>query len=66
MSKDLRTYLQQVQKLGSEFYIEAARKLSPIYEVQVIQEKLMHEDRFPVIYCPEIERTRLPFSLYRD
>ncbi len=60
MSKDLRTYLQQVQKLGPEFYVEVTKKLSPIYEVQVIQEKLQGEDRFPVVYCPEIEGSKLP------
>ena len=44
MSKDLRTYLEQVRKLGPEFYVEVNKKLSPIYEVQVIQEKLACEN----------------------
>ena len=60
MSKDLRTYLEQVKKLGPEFYVEVNKKLSPIYEVQVIQEKLACEKRYPVIYCPEIEGSQLP------
>ena len=60
MSKDLRTYLEQVRKLGPEFYVEVTKKLSPIYEVQVIQEKLACEKRFPVIYCPHIEGSQLP------
>jgi 2,5-furandicarboxylate decarboxylase 1 len=46
--------------LGPQFYVEVTKKLSPIYEVQVIQEKLAYEKRFPVTYCPEIEGSKLP------
>jgi len=60
LSKDLRTFLDQVRKLGPEFYAEVNRKLSPELEVQVIQQKLAKEGRFPVIYCPEIKGSKLP------
>jgi 2,5-furandicarboxylate decarboxylase 1 len=60
LSKDLRTFLDQVRKLGPEFYVEVNRKLSPELEVQVIQQKLAKDGRFPVIYCPEIEGSKLP------
>ena len=60
MSKDLRTFLDQVRKLGLEFYVEVSRKLNPELEVQVIQEKLAKEGCYPVIYCPEIEGSQLP------
>lgn len=60
MAKDLRQYLQLVRKAGPEFYVEAKRPLKPKFEVCVLQEKLWKEGRFPVIYCPEIEGSKLP------
>jgi UbiD family decarboxylase len=60
MAKDLRTFLEQVRELGPEFYVEVSKKLSPELEVSVIQEKLAKEGRYPVIYCPEIEGSKLP------
>ena len=60
MSKDLRQFLQMVKKAGDEFYVEASRPLKPKYEVCVLQQKLAKDGRFPVLYCPEIEGSRLP------
>lgn len=60
MSKDLRTFLEEVRRLGPEYYVEAKKKLSPVFEAQVIQQKLAKEGRYPVIYCPEIEGSKLP------
>jgi 2,5-furandicarboxylate decarboxylase 1 len=60
MSKDLRQFLQKVRKEGDEFYVEASRPLKPKYEVCAIQQKLANDGRFPVVYCPEIEGSKLP------
>ncbi len=60
MSKDLRQFLQVVKEAGPDFYVEVKRPLKPKIEVCVIQEKLAKEGRFPVIYCPEIEGSKLP------
>jgi len=60
MSKDLRQFLKVVKELGPDFYVEVKRPLKPKFEPCVIQEKLAKEGRFPVIYCPQIEGSKLP------
>ncbi len=60
MSKDLRQFLKVAKELGPDFYVEVKRPLKPKFEPCVIQEKLASERRFPVIYCPEIEGSKLP------
>jgi 2,5-furandicarboxylate decarboxylase 1 len=60
MTKDLRQFLQVVKEAGPDFYVEVKRPLKPELEVNIIQHKLAREGRYPVIYCPEIEGSKLP------
>lgn len=60
MNKDLRQFLRLVKEMGPDYYLEVNRPLKPKYEPCVIQEKLAKEGRYPVIYCPEIEGSKLP------
>ena len=60
MCKDLRHFLQLAKAAGPDFYVEAKKPLNPKLEPFVLQQKLLKEGRFPVIYCPEIEGSRLP------
>lgn len=60
MNKDLRQFLEVAQKAGPEFYVEVKKPLKPKFEPCIIQEKLASESRFPVVYCPEIEDSKLP------
>jgi len=60
LSKDLRQFLQLAKKAGSDYYVEVKKPLKPELEVDVIQLKLDREGRYPVIYCPEIEGSKLP------
>ncbi len=60
MRKDLRQFLQVAKEAGPDFYAEVKRSLKPELEVGIIQHKLAREGRFPVIYCPEIEGSKLP------
>lgn len=60
VGKDLRQFLRVVREAGSEFYVEVKRSLRPICEPFVIQHKLARQGRFPVIYCPEIDGSKLP------
>jgi len=60
MSKDLRQFLQVVREAGPDFYVEVKKPLKPVLEPCVIQQKLAKEGRFPVIYCPDIEGSKLP------
>ncbi|MFC2019675.1 UbiD family decarboxylase [Chloroflexota bacterium] len=60
MGKDLRQFLQMAREAGPDYYVEASKPLSPKYEVCVLQQKLAAEGRFPVLYCPQIEGSKLP------
>ena len=60
MGKDLRHFLQLAKAAGPDFYVEARKPLNPRLEPFVLQQKLLKQGRFPVIYCPEIEGSRLP------
>ena len=60
MSKDLRQFLQAAKEAGPDFYVGVKRPLKPKFEVCVIQQKLAKEGRFPVVYCPQIEGSKLP------
>jgi 2,5-furandicarboxylate decarboxylase 1 len=60
VSKDLRQFLKSAKEAGPDFYLELKRPLRPKLEKDVLQLKLAREGRFPVIYCPEIEGSKLP------
>ncbi len=60
MTKDIRQFLQAAKEAGPDFYVEVKRPLKPKFEACVIQQKLAREGRFPVIYCREIEGSKLP------
>lgn len=60
MGKDLRHFLRLAKAAGPSLYVEAKRPLKPSLEPFILQQKLLKEGRFPVIYCPEIAGSRLP------
>ncbi|MFC2020033.1 UbiD family decarboxylase [Chloroflexota bacterium] len=60
MGKDLRQFLQMAKEAGPDYYVEASKPLSPKYEVCVLQQKLAAARRFPALYCPQIEGSKLP------
>lgn len=60
MAKDLRQFLKRAKELGPDYYVEVKKTLKPKFEKDVIQLKLAREGRYPVIYCPEIEGSKLP------
>ncbi|MFC2020082.1 UbiD family decarboxylase [Chloroflexota bacterium] len=60
MPKDLRQFIKLAKEAGPEFYVEVNRPLKPEYEVCVLQQKLAKEGHFPLIYCREIEGSKLP------
>jgi 2,5-furandicarboxylate decarboxylase 1 len=61
MAKDLRQFLQVAKKAGPDYYTEVRRPLAVDLEVNVLQQKLAKEGRNPVIYCPEMKGTKLPY-----
>jgi len=59
MGKDLRDFLKLAREAGPDYYTEVKKPLKPKYEVCVISQKLARENRFPVLYCPRIEGSKL-------
>ncbi|MBI4199640.1 MAG: UbiD family decarboxylase [Chloroflexi bacterium] len=72
MSKDLRSFLAQVKEadakglLQETGYVEVGRRINPHLEIALLREKLAHEGRFPVIFCPEVEGSTMPIVLNLD
>jgi len=60
MSKDIRQFIQAAKEAGPDYYVEVKRPLKPELEVDVLQLKLEKEGRSPVIYCPQIEGSKIP------
>lgn len=60
MGKDLRYFLKVVREAGPEFYVTVKKPVKPDEEVGIILKKLAAEHRFPVVYCPIIEGSKLP------
>ncbi len=48
------------KEAGPDLYVEVKRALNPVCEKGIIQRKLAQEGRFPILYCPEIEGSKLP------
>ena len=61
MSKDLRQFLQMAREAGADYYVEVKKPLAIDLEVNVLQEKLAKEGRYPVVYCPEMKGSKLPY-----
>lgn len=60
MGKDLRTFLQEANEAGPEFFVRIKKPISPELEISVLQEKLAAQGRFPVIHCPQVKGHELP------
>ncbi len=60
MAKDLRQFLEVAKAAGPDFYVEVKKPLKPELEVNIIQHKLASEGRYPIMYCPQIEGSKLP------
>ncbi len=60
MGRDLRDFLKAAKEAGPDCYVEVNKPLSPYLEPCVIQQKLAREGRYPAIYCPEINGSKLP------
>ncbi|MFC2067458.1 UbiD family decarboxylase [Chloroflexota bacterium] len=60
MAKDLRQFLQVVKEAAPHLYAEIKKPLKPELEVNIIQHKLARAGRYPIIYCHEIEGSKIP------
>ena len=60
VSKDLRTFLDQIRKLGSDYFVTVRKELDTKFEPCVIQQKLTAEKKYPVIYCEKIRGSKVP------
>ena len=49
MNKDLRTFLAEARQMGPDYFASVSRRVDPIYEPCVIQQKFAARDEWPVI-----------------
>jgi 2,5-furandicarboxylate decarboxylase 1 len=59
-NKDLRDFLKLVKGAGPEYYLETNKPVDPDLQVQILQEKLAVQGRFPVIKCNKIQGSNIP------
>lgn len=55
MAKDLRSFIADVKKEGSGYYLEIPKEVSPHLEVSVLQEQLGNNERFPVMHFKKVK-----------
>ena len=60
MNKDLRTFIAEIRKLGTDYFVTVPKELDTQFEPCVIQQKLAREKKFPVIYCEKMKDSKLP------
>ena len=60
MNKDLRSFIGEARQFGPSYYAGVSKKLSPVFEPCVIQQKLAAEGRYPVLRCSHIDGSKLP------
>ncbi|MBI2319734.1 MAG: UbiD family decarboxylase [Betaproteobacteria bacterium] len=52
--------MQLARSGGAEFFVEAKKPLKPRLEPFILQQKLLKGGRLPIVYCREIEGSKLP------
>ncbi len=60
MAKDLRSFIEDVKKEGSEYYIELSKPLDTVLEPCMLQQQLGAQNKFPVMYCHKMKGSKLP------
>ena len=54
MNKDLRTFLAEARQMGPDYFASVGRRVDPIYEPCVIQQKFAARDEWPVIRFDDV------------
>lgn len=60
MNKDLRSFLKEVETLGSTYYVRVSKPVDPVYEPCVIQQKLAAAGRYPVLHFERVNGSSVP------
>ena len=60
MNKDLRTFLAEARQMGPDYFASVSRKVDPIYEPCVIQQKFAARDEWPVIRFDNVAGSDMP------
>lgn len=60
MNKDLRTFLAEARQMGPDYFASVTRRVDPVYEPCVIQQKLAARDRWPVLRFEDVAGSDMP------
>lgn len=58
--KDMRTFLDQVERERPQEFIRVKKEIDPKYEITALVKKLDREDRYPVLYFEKVKGSRIP------
>ena len=60
MNKDLHQFLAEMRQRGPDYFATVSRRVEPVYEPPVIQQKLAAQDRYPVIRFENVAGADMP------
>src|SRR4029077_20576502 len=63
MSKDLRTYLDELLEKRPRDVVVVDREVDPRYEASAIVEKFERENKFPLVFFKNIKGSKLPLVI---
>jgi 2,5-furandicarboxylate decarboxylase 1 len=63
MSKDLRSYLQELTERRPEDVLVVDREVDPRYEASAIVEQLERQEKFPLVYFKKIKGSKIPLII---
>lgn len=63
MSKDLRSYLQELTERRPADMLVVDREVDPRYEASAIVEQLERQEKFPLVYFKKIKGSRMPLII---
>src|SRR4030095_14508929 len=63
MSKDLRSYLDELLEKRPKDVVVVDREVDPRYEASAIVEKFERENRFPLVFFKNVKNSKIPLVM---
>ncbi len=60
MSKDLRSYLDELLEKRPKDVVVVDKEVDPVYEVTAIVEKFERENKFPLVFFKNVKGSKIP------
>lgn len=60
MVKDLRYFIDYLERKAPEEIIRIKREVNPIFEISAIVRKLQAENKYPIVFCEKVKGHKIP------